>query len=1181
MIFNIFTHFVFLANSFSKALEQTGHYRFSRIKKFHLNVHMKVLLYLNNGDYKLLTTTDYASAAANFHEEPWSKVLPFIVRTSFQNCFKGLPLQLRMMVAKHLVAKAERDQPDYPWPFSEEEFANAKEAAKERQEKAIEDRKKEEKNPEEDESEDKSVEEPTYSFEQPLYNFLDVTSLDQKRQFANFCPRVNKILYGAPEYGETELADNPTLLRKWRTLRNARVISPKDSTTNPLMPERYYVLVMMERLLAVVLADPFNKRTVSDAKTKDYQSYSQHGVPGEKFNQLLIEQVPKLEQDTSRLPLGVKIPKIEKTISLHFGHVSAFLSLAIHDEQSFERAKLFVGREGTSGDKKTIWEPPYTPFKNVCQEVLQPVVESEEHFKLYVIDPLNKMSEWLHNLCLARQPTKSVARIQHLLLRTLASEIVQIYVWFGRDVCCDKEITTRHPALKTLIERHGKTNKCVPLVLDFILRLVLQGDIEVTRTHFIQKATKDAATALNETEYSDDDIVKNDLDFVMMVNPYLKGEFGCFLPKDFFEGMTVSQTPDRVARIELSYVLEEHLCDFDVKTGPVKKGGVCCPPPRCDQIHYIFRVKDFPQLWMTLPELFCLITNGRTALSASSPLLSEWTTEIYNPESLDPLPHTYRKQHTPTPVGDPVGGGGDGQAADSGGEGGQAADSAGARAGRKRKPKAQGGSGSQSATKSKKKPSKKAKGKKQAKKKEAETKVDEAEHTSEEESDSSGEDSDPDDEDSDPDDEGQGAALTFTTSEDQSANANDVTDETNLSAHLDQTARTLFASLEETVLLLNMARLANATEATADEYSKRLYQAKRLSVMCYSLLAAQQELLTQGVCMLFKTTDPATIHFNMQRFRFLQNREAKWEQVNILGNTVGTEFKEKDKHHEAKMRNSMDMFDFNTEAEENLARYVITGMKDLCGPTPRHSDLIRFAEVGRMLPPDVALDANRFEIFECPEGQPAVAAANPNQSTISSASKQALAKKKGQEKSQHGTSPQEDPSTEQDSTTDSDDSQEQKKPAAKKRSEQKKPAAKKGSRQSNATKNNTASPQIQEEAEQEEGDSEAHRQATASQDKPKQSAKRSGRAKGKGASSAKKATTQPQEEESEEEEATKEKGSNQKGGGKRKNSSSTGQKPRKRQKGGKRQESAAPSTPEAPTRRSSRNTTPRKPYNDG
>ena len=302
---------------------------------------------------------------------------------------------------------------------------------------------------------------------------------------------------------------------------------------------------------------------------------------------------------------------MELVISTHYANVSAFLALSIFSSSCYNMASLFISR-GERGDDLEIWkqEPPPLMLSDLCDENSNPLIQQTDVFDKYVVNPLNKMSNYLTSITLSRLPYKeSEKRVSNLLLRSLAADFVRIYVSNGRVAPCDRGVPTRHPFLMDLVSAHGKENKFVPTVFEFILILIVERKLEVTRTHLVKKMNKDQVDAMNT--HLKEEKLTNRSDLAFCVNTKLAAEWGHFLPIP--DGEVAPGEPETMAeRLHLSpHVARILKSDLSRRSGkPKAPGGLCLERPPVGFVRFIFRLKEYPGTWMTLPELFNIITNN-------------------------------------------------------------------------------------------------------------------------------------------------------------------------------------------------------------------------------------------------------------------------------------------------------------------------------------------------------------------------------------------------------------------------------------------------------------------------------------------------------------------------------------------------------------------------------------------
>jgi hypothetical protein len=260
-------------------------------------------------------------------------------------------------------------------------------------------------------------------------------------------------------------------------------------------PETFQVVMMTSQLLKHIFReDCLHAKLMADLqrKEKDYK---------EVFGTLPIALTlaHKLEAHSGTLPLSDKIPLTDfrRVVNTNLASIAAFFAYAIYDEQSFSRATALLYQHAGSGDPIPNAEHLF-PGKNG----LKPLVTVKEGSRGYlfhdntdddggdfianVIEVINHFAEFLRQTDDPLSMMKKVyskGRIQALLFRTLASDLVEIYASHGcYPLCAKSDEEKLHPWLKHILS-HNRAKNPVPLLMEYIIILIEKKAMQVSATH--------------------------------------------------------------------------------------------------------------------------------------------------------------------------------------------------------------------------------------------------------------------------------------------------------------------------------------------------------------------------------------------------------------------------------------------------------------------------------------------------------------------------------------------------------------------------------------------------------------------------------------------------------------------------------------------------------------------------
>jgi len=506
----------------------------------------------------------------------------------FQSKLLSSSINARKKLALYLLGKNE--DPDYD-AFTNAEYLEAKKSTADRIQHACQVQQEEDE--EEQQNSGKTGDETDRCFsEKALGNIMLVSKWNDRYLYCHFCKQLNDLMNRDPlmlaQLTRDAQAGNKEAERALEAMNKESKAKKKENseweTALSLTPEVYQILYAMHYLMESAIKDPFNQGAIAKLKRTEYAPFlhPDHETGSERglLNEDIVRRVPWFEDRVDRLPLAGSIPgnNFARVMNKNYANVCAFLALAIFDSKTHLRAGLFLDQDNHGDYDIQIFEEAdlKNQLSNSCNEVTYPVTSTEQDFLLYCVEPLNKLSRYLNAICGVIQKTECAKRVNSASLRTLAADMVQIYVQNGRSAPCDKHIEERHPHLQKLVQKHGKSHKFVPLVFEFILQLILDGKIEVTRSHYMDTLTAVQAALINERNAADD--VASDQDKLWFANNWLSEEFGHKLT---LSGKEDSQMKNQVFLSESAEKCYRQQPSFSPKYGPPV---LCFSPPNIGDI---------------------------------------------------------------------------------------------------------------------------------------------------------------------------------------------------------------------------------------------------------------------------------------------------------------------------------------------------------------------------------------------------------------------------------------------------------------------------------------------------------------------------------------------------------------------------------------------------------------------
>jgi hypothetical protein len=219
-----------------------------------------------------------------------------------------------------------------------------------------------------------------------------------------------------------------------------------------------------------------------------------------------LRKTPFLENITSTLPLNGKIvpESFRRVVNTNLAAIASFLAYAIHDEGSFNMvlALLLMNGSECGGD-------PIPRENELFPEGTGPLVvyskpddlksylfeedrlDEGDGFITNVVRLMNRLQDCLdlETDCAKYKKVFQKRRLESLMARTLASDLVEIYVCLGCFPISSELWPTRHPRLVDLIRHHSQRKMPVPLVVEYLMLLIQNKRVKVAASHVYSTAT--------------------------------------------------------------------------------------------------------------------------------------------------------------------------------------------------------------------------------------------------------------------------------------------------------------------------------------------------------------------------------------------------------------------------------------------------------------------------------------------------------------------------------------------------------------------------------------------------------------------------------------------------------------------------------------------------------------------
>ena len=272
----------------------------------------------------------------------------------------------------------------------------------------------------------------------------------------------------------------------------------KKEMKNKGFPEQYQVVMVASQLLRSMFGEEcLRARLRSDMQRKERDYSTVFGSLD-----IAMQRVHYLEAKINQLPIGSKIvPKeFRRVISSNLASIASFIAFAIYDQESFNYLSVLLMKQTP---EELPNEHKAFPSGDIILLALTDEVEVEGEQYLFNNERLDDGNDFVANVVqvlthfgeflktLDKDPFRhdglarvhSMERIQGLVFRTLASDLVQIYVLHGCYPDCTRTSLERHPRLMEFMKKFKGKHKLVPLLFHYIIFAIQYGTVKVASSH--------------------------------------------------------------------------------------------------------------------------------------------------------------------------------------------------------------------------------------------------------------------------------------------------------------------------------------------------------------------------------------------------------------------------------------------------------------------------------------------------------------------------------------------------------------------------------------------------------------------------------------------------------------------------------------------------------------------------
>jgi hypothetical protein len=215
-----------------------------------------------------------------------------------------------------------------------------------------------------------------------------------------------------------------------------------------------------------------------------------------------------LEATVSQLPIGAKIPQTEfrRVVSTSLASIASFIAFAVYDEMSFHCLSVLLMKQSGESIPNQVESLQVHNLRHLAKETAadQQYLFSNEmldyglDFVTNVVSVMTHFADALKELqrddpfrCDTLKKVYQLGRMQGHLFRTLASDVVEIYVKHGCFPRRTKDCQKHHPLLiEWMAKRDIISKKPVPLIFEYFILAMAQKKVQVASSHVYNTSRK-------------------------------------------------------------------------------------------------------------------------------------------------------------------------------------------------------------------------------------------------------------------------------------------------------------------------------------------------------------------------------------------------------------------------------------------------------------------------------------------------------------------------------------------------------------------------------------------------------------------------------------------------------------------------------------------------------------------
>jgi hypothetical protein len=293
---------------------------------------------------------------------------------------------------------------------------------------------------------------------------------------------------------------HPSVQRKRDELRVSTGKNENDEITKS-SPEMYHVVMVTSCILQRLFREDWLESQLREhAKKKKIEYEAAFGSLERAY-----DMVPYMEVPPVSLPVGDSIPwkSFRRSISTRITAVASFFALAIHDERTFNIALVLLMSEPMKTGAPMPHEEYLFPNEFWHSDIDHRLGDKNADFALFRdgamdwgtdfikngVDVLNRFAYYLSTTSYLNvyKNVYEKKRIQSILFRTLASDLVEIYVSHGLYPRMTQKAKSIHPSLIDLIKKHPKMTP-IAMIFEYLILAMDNKMIEVKPSHVYQQA---------------------------------------------------------------------------------------------------------------------------------------------------------------------------------------------------------------------------------------------------------------------------------------------------------------------------------------------------------------------------------------------------------------------------------------------------------------------------------------------------------------------------------------------------------------------------------------------------------------------------------------------------------------------------------------------------------------------